>query len=1498
MTLAGLISAAAVVPRRAGEVAVAKTGEALDRLNPGRRRRRAWSCKERAHIEVRGVDRPENDALRVQVERALERVRGVRWARVNPVLGRVVVALDEDGPSLDDLLGVVAAVERARHIEREPFPLDRPEHPCDVEPIRRHAIALGADALALGGVAFGRLLQLSPVPTELAALVSIVDNEPRLRQFLEHHLGRAPTDLGLGVASAAAQSLTQGPLALVTDMTHRANLLAETVARRRAWERNESALHAVPGEEDVEPVPSQPRPVPLRPGPVEEFGDRAALGALAAGAAALALTASPRRAAAMLAAGVPKAARQGRDAFAAHLGRELARRDIVVTDESVLRRIDRIDAVVLDSRLVLTGRVEPGASVVVDTGEGRTAGTQRLDPANATSRMRRMVDPAHPDRVTRRGQWAFGPLTALSSAGVTLPRGAATTSRALGRGGRDVAGLAHRGRVVALAPLEPVVEPLAPELVSCAEEGGLVVLLAGGSQALAESVGALGRVPGGRRFRASVRQLQRDGSGVLVVAGGDEQAALAAADCGVGVAVRGEPPAWGADMLVGPGLLQAHLVVASVVVARRVSARSALLALAGSAAGAAVSVTGLAASAGIRAALPVNVAALASQANGVASAAALARRPPPVSRPQAAWHAIDADAVLEALHTSERGLTAEEADRRRVRHRPSEPSGVVKAARAIGSELANPLTPVLAAGAGLSVAVGSVSDAGLVAGVTIVNALIGAAQRLQADVSIAKLARVSGAVVEAIRAGERVPVSRQDLVPGDVIELHAGDVVPADCRILMATSCEVDESALTGESLPVPKDAAPTPGAAISDRRCMLYEGTTISTGCALAVVVAVGEATEVGRTLADAPEPPPSGVESRLGRLTAVTLPATVASGAAVGALGVLRGRTPRQAVTSGVALTVAAVPEGLPLLATAAQQAAARRLASRQALVRNPRTIEALGRVDTLCFDKTGTLTVGEISLQRVSDGRADEPPDALSPRTRAVLAAALRASPDTSGDGVDALPHPTDRAVVVGAQEAGVTAADGVGEWAVIGELPFDPARGFHAVVGRTPGGARISVKGAPEVILPRCDAWCDVDGRVPMDRRVRRRLDTVVEDLAARGLRVLAVAERPASGRAQIDEERVAGMELLGFVALADSVRPSAASAVGELREAGVDVVMITGDHPATAQAVAKDLGILNGHRVVTGAELDALDDGQLADMLPDVSVFARVTPKDKVRIVRGYQRAGRIVAMTGDGANDAPAIRLAHTGIALGSRGSPAAREAADLVVVDDRMETILDAIVEGRSMWVSVRDALAILVGGNLGEVGFALATTAIGGASPLGARQFLLVNLLTDMVPAMTIAVRPPATATPEVLLREGPDKSLGDALVGQIALRAAATGAAATTAWMLARVTGRRRRASTVALAALVGSQLGQTALVGRDSPLVLASTAVSAAVLAGIVQTPGVSQFFGCTPLGPLGWSIAAGSATAFTGVAALVPWVLERQADGSHSDGRPVPRRGDP
>jgi cation-transporting ATPase I len=319
---------------------------------------------------------------------------------------------------------------------------------------------------------------------------------------------------------------------------------------------------------------------------------------------------------------------------------------------------------------------------------------------------------------------------------------------------------------------------------------------------------------------------------------------------------------------------------------------------------------------------------------------------------------------------------------------------------------------------------------------------------------------------------------------------------------------------------------------------------------------------------------------------------------------------------------------------------------------------------------------------------------------------------------------------------------------------------------------------------------------------------------------------------------------------------------------------VRILMVTGDHPSTAEAIAAELDVLNGLRVMTGPELDLLDDDALAKELPKVAVFARATPAHKARIVSCLHQLGSVVAVTGDGANDAPAIRLADVGVALGERATPAARAAADVVVTDDRIETIIDAIVEGRAMWSSVRDALGILLGGNIGEIIFTVGSTLLTGRSTLNARQLLLVNLLTDMLPAMVVAVRPPAATGPEKLLAEGPEASLGSALTRDIYTRGITTAAAASLAWILARMTGTRARADTVGLIGLVSAQLMQTLAAGGKDKTVAAAALGSMAALWLMISLPGVSTLFGSRPVGPVGWAIGLGSAAAAGTVNVLI------------------------
>jgi cation-transporting ATPase I len=502
-------------------------------------------------------------------------------------------------------------------------------------------------------------------------------------------------------------------------------------------------------------------------------------------------------------------------------------------------------------------------------------------------------------------------------------------------------------------------------------------------------------------------------------------------------------------------------------------------------------------------------------------------------------------------------------------------------------------------------------------------------------------------------------------------------------------------------------------------------------------------------------------------------------------------------------------------------------------------------------MCFDKTGTLTQNRLHVVRITtvEGGARPPTD---PESSIVLRTAARACPqEEHPSGKHS--HATDEAVLA--------AAPPDRDWEQIAGLPFETTRGYAAATGTTQNITLVAVKGAPEVVLPCCS-------------NTEPALAAVAEALAGDGLRVLAVAQRriePFQAHEALDKP-LDDLEFVGFLALADTARPSSGPLVTGLRDRGVRPVMVTGDHPHTALAIATTLGWPQDTHVVTGQQLAALDRAGRARILRDAGVIARVAPEQKLHVIEALRAASQVVAMVGDGANDAAAIRAADVGIGIAARGSAAARNAADLVLTDDDLTALIDAVSEGRALWGSVADAVSILLGGNAGEVGFTVLGTLLSGASPLSTRQLLLVNLLTDMFPAMAVAVTP----TNDHQLgnhahqHTGPvgTAALEAPLTQQIRHRGILTGLGATTAWLIGSVTpGSARRTSTMALCGLVGAQLAQTLIGRHHSPLVLATSLGSAAALVTVVQTPGLSHFFGCTPLGPLAWAgVSVGIATA--------------------------------
>jgi len=1434
--------------------------------------RRAWVGRQRAYVEVR---LPHADGFAQVLQAALEAVPGIAWARVNPALARVAIGFAAEPLAVERLVEIVDRVEREFGLGGPVGWEGRRSFPGDSEPILRYAIEIGTDALVFGLGFTMRVLRVKTVPAELdvAALTSLLEYVPQLRERVEQQLGPAKAELVLHFASGLSTALVQGMTGPVIDAARRALLIREHVAYNEGWARAEQALGGHPDDHEGAAVTRGGRVGPEPRGPIEHYTSRAL--AATAGAFGFSFVASRDLAAstASVFGGLPKPALVGREAFAADLGHSFARHGMVVMDPQALRMLDRIDVVVVKAYSMRPRGVRVEGIVAVN-------GFNERDARRNTMRMLDMNDvtAVHED-----GKWRLGPIDALRRAR-PVPASAAVEQRisAQRKPGAVVIGLEHKGELAALASLMPIPDPAVEGFIAAVRRANLMLVCAGEHDERQRWFSPDRTVLGGPQLLDSIHTLQRDGHGVCLICE-EPTPALVAADIGIGLYGPGVP--WGAALLCSGGFADAETVIEAIHAAKLASQQSVYLAMIEAVSGLILSVGGIRERTVRRVMMAANATSLLAMTNGVRLARGVRPERARVATDITPWHALEVEQVLDRLTSSREGLTAERAAARRPPRAP-ELRPWTRFGEMMIEEFATPFAPVLVAGAGLSALTGSWIDSAMIAGVVGFNAAIGAVQRYRTEQAISALDASEGQRARVRRGNQIVELELGELVVGDVLVLEAGDAVPADARIIEATGLELDESSLTGESLPVSKRAAASFAAAVADRTSMVFESTSVAAGECLAVVTAVGDETEARRAGARARPTQKTGVEARLEALTNFTAPIAALSGVALMTSGLSLHRPASEVIASGVSLAVAAVPEGLPLLATMAQLGAAQRLSQRGALVRNPRAVEALGRIDVLCADKTGTLTEGRIRMRMVCDGAREAGLDQLDDSLLEILRAALRASPTAHSE---SLPHATDRALVDGAHQCGLHRSEDVDGFERLSELPFEPARGYHAVHGRMPdsnGREYLSIKGAPERVIPLCTR--EGQAAVDIDDARRAQLIASSEALAGRGLRVLAVAERLLDARERIADRHVTDLCFRGFVAFADPVRETAKRAVDAMARAGVEVVMITGDHPHTARAIAAELGLIRtgggsqaspDHEVLTGAELEALDDDALDRRIEHTVVFARVTPGQKVRIVRSLQRRGRVVGMTGDGANDAPAIRLANVGIALGERATPAARRAADVVVTDERIETLVDAVLEGRALWRSVRDAVALLVGGNLGEIAFTVVGGLLEGRSPLNARQLLLVNLLTDTAPALAIALRRPPQTAPEQLLREGPEASLGEALSRDIAWRATVTAGATTAAWLVGRVTGSRKRADTIALLTLVGSQLGQTLAIGGRDPTVLAAGLGSTGLLLALVETPGVSQFFGSRPLGPIALGQAVAASAAATGIAVVGPKLVD-------------------
>lgn len=712
-----------------------------------------------------------------------------------------------------------------------------------------------------------------------------------------------------------------------------------------------------------------------------------------------------------------------------------------------------------------------------------------------------------------------------------------------------------------------------------------------------------------------------------------------------------------------------------------------------------------------------------------------------------AW-SLSAQATADSLGVDpDAGLTADEVVRRRALHGPNEIASTGGRSRLaiFIKQFRSVLVALLIVAAALSAAFGQWAEALAVLMVPVLNAFIGYFTELRATRSVESLRRLGTTLVTARREGSLLRIPSTEVVPGDVLLIEAGDVVAADARVLRASRLQVDESPLTGESLPVAKDSAAVRAeAALHERSCALYKGTAVTRGSAELLVFATGMKTELGRisALTEAAEAESTPLEKRLDALGRSLIWVTALVAVLVTATGLGSGKSIVVLLQTAIALAVATVPEGLPIIATLTLARGVKRMAERNALVSRLSAVEALGATSVILTDKTGTLTENRMQVAAAwtpAVGAVDDAPDAaaLAPLLRvATLCNDAELPPSTAGG--SGIGDPMEVALLAYARSLGVERAELLAQLPRFGEEAFDPDLKMMATVHRRPGGFYIAVKGGPGQVLQRCAHQLDPEGeRVPLTAAGREALLERNRRLANSDLRVLAFAERESAA----PDDPYHDLSFIGFIAFLDPPRSDVAPAIAACRAAGIRVVMVTGDQPVTARSIAKRVGLVTDEpTVLTGAEVELLLDRGEHSQLLAADVLARVTPEQKLRLIEAHQRSGEIVAMTGDGVNDAPALKRADIGIAMGLRGTEVAREAADMVLKDDAFGTITAAVREGRVIFDNIRAFVVYLMSCNLSEIAVIGIAAALGFPLPLLPLQILFINLVTDVFPALAL--------------------------------------------------------------------------------------------------------------------------------------------------------------
>jgi magnesium-transporting ATPase (P-type) len=738
--------------------------------------------------------------------------------------------------------------------------------------------------------------------------------------------------------------------------------------------------------------------------------------------------------------------------------------------------------------------------------------------------------------------------------------------------------------------------------------------------------------------------------------------------------------------------------------------------------------------------------------------------------PDSAWHTLSVEQSLAAQQTGRAGLSETDVEARLQQYGPNRlPEGRRRPVwRRLLAQINNLLMYVLLVAASITALMGHWIDTSVIVAVVALQTLIGFVQEGKAEQALLAIRHMLAPKATVWRDGRRQTVDGAALVPGDIVLLEAGDRVPADLRLLESRSLSLDEAVLTGESVPVEKHSDALPGALpLGDRRNMAYSGTLATYGTGRGLVVATGAGTEIGRI---------SGLLAGIEQLSTPLLRqmdvfarylsfVIIAVGALIFVAGYgLRDYDLGELFVAVVALTVSAIPEGLPAILTVTLAIGVQGMARRSAVVRRMPAIETLGSVSVICSDKTGTLTRNEMMVAAVAlasrrftvhgDGYAtdgavclDGEPVTDDPLLTLLARAALLCN-DASlhqHDGVWQVEgDPMEGALVAFAVKAGLDAQAERKLWHRLDAIPFDARHRYMATLNHDHHShQQIFLKGAPEQLLDMCSSQHAADGTAPLQRE---HWQQQIDALAADGMRVLAFASRAArAGEAELDVDAVGdGLSLIGVVGMIDPPREEAVLAVADCHAAGIRVKMITGDHALTAAAIARKLGLRNSERVITGAELDDLDDAQLQALVQDVDVFARTSPEHKLRLVEALQADGEVVAMTGDGVNDAPALKRADVGVAMGRKGSEAAREAAEIVLLDDNFATIAAAVKAGRTVYDNLKKSIVFFLPINGGESGSLMVALLAGLTLPITAVQVLWVNMVSSVALAMSLAFEP----------------------------------------------------------------------------------------------------------------------------------------------------------